>query len=91
MGMPLPKTDWTAEMLQDLPADGNRYEVIDGDLLVTPTTADIHQYAARVIERWTPRSAEPEIFAQAIEWRRVSRHAPLVVDVVSYFREVFGE
>lgn len=45
MGMPLPETDWTAEMLQDLPEDGNRYEVIDGDLLVTPTPADIHQYA----------------------------------------------
>ncbi|MEO7363134.1 MAG: Uma2 family endonuclease [Gemmatimonadaceae bacterium] len=43
--MPLSQTEWTAEMLNDFPDDGNRYEVIDGELFVTPSPADIHQYA----------------------------------------------
>ncbi len=28
---------WTAEMLDELPDDGNRYEIIDGELFVTPS------------------------------------------------------
>lgn len=28
---------WTVEMVRSLPDDGNRYEVVDGMLLVTPT------------------------------------------------------
>ena len=45
MGMPLPHTDWTVEMVNALPDDGNRYEVIDGALLVTPAPSDVHQRA----------------------------------------------
>ena len=29
--MPAVRTDWTVEMLDDLPDDCNRYELIDGD------------------------------------------------------------
>jgi hypothetical protein len=36
MGMPAPHTDWTAEMARALPDDGNRYEVLDGELFVSP-------------------------------------------------------
>ena len=35
MGMAAP-TYWTAEMVRQLPDDGNRYEVVYGELLVTP-------------------------------------------------------
>ena len=45
MGMPLQHTDWTVEMVNALPDDGNRYEVIDGALLVTPAPSDVHQRA----------------------------------------------
>ena len=34
MRMPVLKRDWTADDLEDLPDDGNRYEIIDGELLV---------------------------------------------------------
>lgn len=45
MGMPH-VTDpayWTAGMVQALPEDGNRYEVVHGELLVTPAPAKRHQ------------------------------------------------
>ncbi len=44
MGMSAPETkEWTYEMLEALPDDGNRYEIIDGELLVTPAPAWSHQ------------------------------------------------
>ena len=36
MAMPATHTDWTVEMLDALPDDGQRYEIIDGELFVTP-------------------------------------------------------
>jgi Uma2 family endonuclease len=50
MAMPAPRTEgevpdrWTVEMLDALPDDGNRYEIIDGELFVTPSPAGIHQF-----------------------------------------------
>ncbi len=37
---------WTVEMVQALPDDGNRYEVVHGELLVTPSPNFDHQDAA---------------------------------------------
>ena len=34
---------WTADELERLPDDGNRYEVVDGELFVTPAPALVHQ------------------------------------------------
>jgi Uma2 family endonuclease len=42
MGMAAP-TYWTAEMVRTLPDDGNRYEVVHGELLVTPAPRAWHQ------------------------------------------------
>jgi Uma2 family endonuclease len=36
MGMSHPTGGWTAELVRALPDDGKRYEVVDGQLLVTP-------------------------------------------------------
>ena len=44
MGMPVTaQKEWTAEMWEELPEDGNRYEIIDGELVVTPAPRDPHQ------------------------------------------------
>src|SRR5215470_16789377 len=43
MAVPLQQTDWTVEMLDALPDDGDRYELIDGELFVTPAPSDVHQ------------------------------------------------
>jgi Uma2 family endonuclease len=48
MGMPaLPTTGWTVDMLGTLPDDGQRYEIIDGELFVTPAPGYPHQRAVR--------------------------------------------
>jgi Uma2 family endonuclease len=43
MGMPAQQTKWTADMARALPDDGNRYEVLDGELFVTPAPSYRHQ------------------------------------------------
>jgi Uma2 family endonuclease len=46
MGMPATHANWTVEMLDALPDDGQRYEIIDGELFVTPAPSDVHQLVA---------------------------------------------
>lgn len=42
----IPVADWfTADDLDSLPDDGNRYELLDGELLVSPAPRHIHQNA----------------------------------------------
>jgi Uma2 family endonuclease len=47
MGMAAP-VYYTAEMVRALPEDGNRYEAVHGELLVTPAPRELHQ---RVVVR----------------------------------------
>lgn len=49
MGMPHAAEHWTAEMVRALPNDGNRYELVSGQLLVTPAPAPRHQVAAAAL------------------------------------------
>lgn len=46
MVMPAARLDWTVDMVDALPDDGNRYEVIGGELFVTPAPSDFHQLVA---------------------------------------------
>ena len=179
---------WTREEVLALPDDGNRYELVDGALLVSPSPRAIHQFAvmrmydrvapyvrdyqigvvmvapadldlgsgqlvqpdlhvaprrpdgrqprewpefgipclvvevtspatarydritkrrrflrsgvaeywivdadARVIERWTPGDARPEVLDVRVSWQPAGAHAPLTIDLAAYFREVWGE
>lgn len=46
MGMPVAtERYWTAEDVRQLPEDGNRYECVDGVLLVSPSPRQVHQTA----------------------------------------------
>ena len=45
MHMPDVAKRWTREEVLALPDDGNRHELLDGELLVTPSPAGIHQRA----------------------------------------------
>jgi Uma2 family endonuclease len=51
MHMPNLKRRSTVENLRDLPDDGNRYEVIDGELFVTPAPSLPHQRAVLLLAR----------------------------------------
>jgi len=37
------ETRWTAELVRALPEDGKRYELVSGELVVTPAPAPLHQ------------------------------------------------
>ena len=43
MVMPIPAATWTREQVLALPDDGNRYELVDGELLVSPSPRGRHQ------------------------------------------------
>lgn len=43
MGMPHASPPWTAAAVRELPDDGQRYELVSGELVVTPAPAWIHQ------------------------------------------------
>lgn len=50
MGMPIAAKPWTRDAVLSLPEDGNRYELLDGELLVTPSPAVIHQRAVWALQ-----------------------------------------
>lgn len=43
MGMPSAAHRWTADEVRALPDDGNRYELISGELVMTPAPRGLHQ------------------------------------------------
>jgi Uma2 family endonuclease len=46
---------WTRQEVLALPDDGNRYELVDGELLVTPSPRPLHQLAVQAFyERLAP-------------------------------------
>jgi Uma2 family endonuclease len=49
MGMATTQTYWTVEMLDALPENGNRYEIIDGELFVSPAPRLRHQRAGGIL------------------------------------------
>ena len=49
MGMPDVAKVWTREEVLALPEDGNRYEMVNGELLVTPSPRPLHQIAVGVV------------------------------------------
>src|SRR5437667_450400 len=49
MGMPAMQTAWTVDLLDALPDDGQRYEIIDGELFVSPSPVLRHQDAVGLL------------------------------------------
>jgi Uma2 family endonuclease len=46
MAMPATHTQWTVDMLDALPDDGQHYELIDGELFVSLAPGELHQLVA---------------------------------------------
>ena len=97
MGMPAERSHWTAEMVRALPDDGNRYEVLDGELLVSPSPARLHQRAVKdlflILEPYVSANALGEVlFAPAdVEFsdeRMVQPDVFVVPDLGSSWRDM---
>lgn len=64
---------WTVEEVLNLPADGNRYEVVHGELLVTPSPAVRHQLVitrlfAALAEYLRPLGLTDVLFAGPVDF-----------------------
>lgn len=100
MGMPAIHRHWTTadvRALMDESRHWPRYELVGGQLLVTPAPGMIHQVAvlefariiadyvdnldARIIERWTPNRPTPRLELARLEWLPEGAESPLVLDV----------
>ena len=46
---------------------------------------------ARVVERWRPADARPEIISDSLQWRPDLALPPLLIDLPALFANVFGE
>jgi len=66
MSMPAAHADWTVEMLDALPDDGQRYEIIDGVLYVTPAPLPVHQLVAAEFHRRLDDYLRPAKLARAM-------------------------
>ena len=65
MGMPHAAEPWTAERVRALPDDGNRYELVSGELVVTPAPRGVHQVAirqlVRILDPWLSQTGGGEL------------------------------
>src|ERR1044071_9667149 len=68
MGMPNLARRWTREEVLALPDYGNRYELINGELLVTPDPRWIHQEAVLALYR----RIHPFVAKHRLGWVMVS-------------------
>ena len=66
MSMPLADRIWTVDAVRALPDDGNRYEVIDGELFVTPAPSWTHQNAVMRLYRTLAAYLDREPYAHAM-------------------------
>ena len=57
MHMLTQRRQWTADDLEDLPDDGRRYEIIDGELFVSPSPSLPHQEAVLRLYRLSPSTS----------------------------------
>src|SRR5664280_1110684 len=77
MAVDLRRDDWTLADLARLPEDEYRYEIIDGELVVSPPPTSFHQrVATEMIRRWQPATG-------------VLRHASGVSVPTGRYRERF--
>ena len=89
MAMPA-TTIWTADMVRALPDDGNRYEVIDGELFVTPSPVLLHQRAAFALGMLLSGYVKAHAVGDVL-LAPDPVNPPLIIDLPAYFRDVTGE
>lgn len=86
MVMPLPIPHLTIDMLDDFPEDGNRYELLEGMLLVTPAPNNAHQVVATRLAHLLAHDLEPSAAAEVVAVGVIQRgkHTQLQPDILVY-------
>lgn len=86
MVMPLPVPLLTIDMLDDFPDDGNRYELLEGMLLVTPAPNNAHQVVATRLAHLLAQALEPSAGAEVVAIGAIQRgkHTQLQPDILVY-------
>ncbi len=74
MGMSLLHTDWTAAQAMALPDSDNRYEVLDGELVVMPPPSWEHQVAVEQLHLLL----HPYVREHALGWVKLSPSAVIL-------------
>lgn len=97
MAMPATIRRWTKELVQSLPNDGNRYELVAGELLVTPVPVERHQSIVvesywvvdpdrHVVDVWRPGDEEATTLTDAATWRVTPDAPELTISLPEIFR-----
>ncbi len=86
MVMPLPVPLLTIDMLDEFPDDGNRYELLEGMLLVTPAPNNAHQVVATRLAHRLANALEPTAAAEVVAVGAIQRgkHTQLQPDILVY-------
>ena len=84
--------EWTVELLDQLPDDNLKYEILDGILLVSPSPIPRHQRAifrlGRILDDACP--ADLELFIAPLDWRPDERTS-LEPDLLVVAKDRIGE
>jgi len=84
--------EWTVELLDQLPDDNLKYEILDGLLLVSPSPIPRHQRAifrlGRILDDACP--ADLELFIAPLDWRPDERTS-LEPDLLVVAKDRIGE
>ena len=82
---------WTVEEVLLLPDDGNRYEVVDGELLVTPSPGVRHEAASVELFHRLDAYVRREHIGTLFDSARVESCGlqwPFSIDLVDYFSQL---
>jgi Uma2 family endonuclease len=84
--------EWTVDLLEQLPDDGLRYEILDGILIVSPSPIPIHQRAIGRIFIAFVQACPPDLeaFVSPLDWQPDSRTS-LEPDVLVVATDRIGE
>lgn len=84
--------EWTVDLLEQLPDDGLRYEILDGILIVSPSPIPVHQRAIGRILMALTHACPPdhEVFVSPLDWQPDERTS-LQPDVLVVATDRIGE
>ncbi|HEY7814717.1 MAG TPA: Uma2 family endonuclease [Nakamurella sp.] len=84
--------EWTVDLLDQLPDDNLKYEILDGILLVSPSPIPVHQRAVgrlyRIFDDACPD--DHEVFVAPLDWRPDDRTS-LEPDLLVVAKDRIGE